>query len=68
MYGIYLKCEQCGATIGGEQVTQNPEPPLGRFKGVELRARAAALGWKFVPPDSDYCPTCSSGVKENDRG
>lgn len=45
MYGIYLQCECCTATIGGEQVTKNPEPPLSRFQGDELRKRARERGW-----------------------
>lgn len=35
MYGIYLKCEKCGKTIGGEDVTPKQQgiPTLSRFDG-----------------------------------
>jgi hypothetical protein len=60
MYGIYLKCERCQATIGGEHVTpaQQGIPTLQRGEGRKLREEAAKRGWRFVPPDSDYCPAC----------
>lgn len=65
MYGICLKCDRCGATIGGEQVTANPQPPLGRWEWEKLRAAAAERGWKFRPPGYDYCPECASGLSDH---
>lgn len=59
MYGIYLRCETCRKTIGGEQVTEKHEPPLNRREGRRLRELAAERGWTHTPPDSDLCPDCS---------
>jgi hypothetical protein len=61
MYGIYLKCEHCGTTIGGEDVTPKQQgiPTLTRWQGRELRERAAQRGWTHEPPDGDLCPECS---------
>lgn len=61
MYGIYLKCETCGATVGGEEVTPREQgvPTLTRWQGRELRDRAAQRGWTHSRPDSDFCPACS---------
>ena len=61
MYGIYLKCEHCGATIGGEDVTPKQQgiPTLGRFEGAALRTLAAEHGWTHEAQDVDYCPPCS---------
>lgn len=58
MYGIYLKCEVCGATLGGEQVTPAEQgiPTLTHWQGRALREAAENRGWAFVPPDGDYCP------------
>lgn len=60
MYGIYLRCETCGKTIGGEDVTpkQKGFEPLGRSDGRKLRALAAERGWTHYPYDDDYCPEC----------
>ena len=70
-YGCYLKCEGCGATIDGAQVTANPEPPLTARQGAELRRRAALRGWTeaigkpppnavYFDPHEDWCPTCTA--------
>jgi hypothetical protein len=61
MYGIYLKCEQCGKTIGGEEVTPKQQgiPPLTRWQRTELRLLAADRGWTHQPRDYDFCPDCS---------
>lgn len=61
MYGIYLKCERCGKTIGGEDVTPKQQgiPTLTRRQGSKLRALAADLGWTHLAPDADLCPECS---------
>jgi len=61
MYGIYLKCEKCGKTIGGEDVTPKQQgiPTLGRFEGRRLRELAAERGWTHHPPNDDLCPECS---------
>jgi len=61
MYGIYLECERCGATLGGENVTPKQQGirTLNRFEGAELRALAADRGWTHEPPDADFCADCS---------
>lgn len=61
MYGIYLKCERCGKTIGGEDVTPKQQgiQTLKRWEGVRLRELAAERGWTHQPPDADPCPECS---------
>jgi hypothetical protein len=57
MYGIYLKCESCGATLGGEQVS---DPPLRTGEGAKLRAEAQARGWHCDRVwDEDLCPECA---------
>lgn len=61
MYGIYLKCDQCGATIGGEDVTPKQQgiPTLNRREGAKLRELAAVLyGWSHPESDTDLCPQC----------
>lgn len=60
MTGIYLKCNECGATLGGEQVT-GPERPFGLHWSEHhtLRTRAAERGWRVdASNDEDYCPNC----------
>lgn len=61
MYGIYLECDQCGKTIGGEDVTPKMQgiPTLTRGQGRELRALAADRGWTHIAPEKDLCPDCS---------
>lgn len=63
MTGIYLKCEACGATLGGEQVTANPN-----MRGVDwgnapvLVDAARKLGWTgsmTSQSNDDRCPACS---------
>jgi hypothetical protein len=57
MYGIYLKCESCTATLGGEQVS---DPPLRTGEGATLRAAAEARGWRCdAARDKDLCPSCA---------
>lgn len=67
MYGIYLKCETCGKTIGGEDVTPKQQgiPTLTRWEGKKLRELAAERGWTsgesdtgYCPDYTDYCPDC----------
>jgi hypothetical protein len=60
--GIYLQCDICKATLGGEQVTANPDPPPGWFNQGILRDAARKLGWTGPlnsDSDSDRCPECS---------
>ncbi len=61
MSGIYLKCDSCGATLGGEQVTTK-ERGLHWSEAHILKERALALGWTGdLDRDStnDRCPECS---------
>lgn len=59
-YGIYLQCETCKATIGGEQVTPKQQgiPTLTRHESAILRKLAGDRGWLCLPGDLDYCPDC----------
>jgi len=61
MYGIYLRCETCGKTLGGEDVTPKQQgiPTLTRHEGAKLRELASVVGWTHTPPDVDLCPACS---------
>jgi hypothetical protein len=72
--GCYIKCDGCGVELGGQDVTKNPEPPLGPswIYGGELRKRARERGWKWRPAapnahfmdnGSDYCPSCTPPAK-----
>ena len=64
MYGIYLECDKCGNTIGGEEVTprQQGVPTLTRHDGDRLRQLAADLGWTQPCEHCDHCPQCSNGA------
>lgn len=68
MTGIYLKCEDCPTTIGGEEVTANGESAPNRSGSVLLRKRAAERGWtsaiatvpgRRIEQTFDWCPICS---------
>lgn len=61
MTGIYLKCDRCGATIDGAEVTRDPpgQRPLHWSQSPTLRREAAAMGWTHPEPDKDLCPACS---------
>lgn len=65
MYGIYLECEACKATIGGEEVTPSQQgmPTLDRHDGRILRQKASERGWKYLGGDQDYCPECMPSNK-----
>lgn len=55
MPGIYLKCDKCGKTLGGEV----SEPPLRIQDGQRLREVAFELGWSVDPfNDKDICLQC----------
>jgi hypothetical protein len=58
--GIYLQCDQCGATLGGEEVTRGTgKPPLNQWDRELLRELAQGFGWTHKKPDSDYCKECT---------
>lgn len=61
MTGIYLKCDECGATIDGAEVTRDPpgQRPLHWSESPTLRREAAKLGWTQPEPGKDLCPECS---------
>jgi hypothetical protein len=58
MYGIYLRCDNCNATLGGETF----DPPLDRWDEQKLRDEARRQGWTgLLTRESahDRCPACS---------
>ena len=61
MTGIYLKCDKCGATLGGEEVTSDQKGlHWSHFKRLQKAARD--LGWTGPldrESNSDLCPECS---------
>jgi hypothetical protein len=61
MTGIYLKCDNCGATIDGVEVTRDvpQQRPLLWSESHTLRMKAKELGWTEPFPDQDLCPSCS---------
>lgn len=65
MTGIHIKCEKCGKTLGGEEVTPRQQGirTLVRGDGYKLRELAAPLGWVHTPPNDDLCPGCASHNK-----
>ena len=65
MTGIYLKCDKCGATLGGEEVTRDRNGlHWSHFKRLQEAARL--LGWTGAldrDSNSDLCPECSKQEK-----
>jgi hypothetical protein len=64
--GVYIRCDGCGATIDGVEVTR-PDPPLSKFGGPTLIAMAAERGWtrrpeskRWARDDKDWCPDCTA--------
>ena len=65
MTGIYLQCEICKKTLGGEQVSSEPYG-LKPYEHEKLRKEAKNLGWitdKNINSKShydllDYCNDC----------
>lgn len=62
MPGIYLKCDQCGKTLGGEEATN-------RWHGLNwcgehiLQDYARSIGWTgplTSESNSDRCPKCTT--------
>lgn len=76
MYGSYLKCETCPATIGGEEVTPRQQgiPTLRHGDSATLRRLAGERGWTtqklggYHYNDNDWCPACSAKRKEQGQG
>jgi hypothetical protein len=64
MTGIYIQCEQCDATLGGEQVTERGTPTLSRSECARLREEAAKRGWRsegdWIADIKDFCPEHAS--------
>lgn len=68
MTGIYLRCDKCGATLGGEQVTRH-ERGLHWSETSTLADEARRLGWTGAltrESNSDLCPACSVEWREGD--
>jgi hypothetical protein len=62
MTGIYIKCDSCGKTLGGEQVSPK-ERGLHWSEAHILKEEALNLGWTGEldrSSTSDRCPECSS--------
>lgn len=65
MTGIYLRCDKCGATLGGEEVTDASNGLHWSQYSVLLDA-ARKLGWTGPltrQSNSDMCPECSKITK-----
>jgi hypothetical protein len=62
MTGIYLKCDKCGATLGGEQVTDWSKPQGLHWSESPALAKAAReRGWtgNLDRNGPSYCPQCT---------
>jgi hypothetical protein len=67
MTGIYLKCDKCGKTLGGEEVTTK-ERGLHWGEWQTLKAAASQLGWTgplTIESNEDRCPECSKNETPN---
>ena len=68
MTGIYIKCEKCSATFGGEEASRDEAAKyprgLGWTDGQKLREEAAKRGWTGKG-DFDLCPNCSDSAGES---
>lgn len=61
MTGIYLRCDACGATLGGEQVS-SARNGLHWSHSPALVKAARELGWTGPlsrESNDDRCPRCS---------
>lgn len=61
MPGIYLKCDACGATLGGEAVGSAERGPSW-FQYSLLQDLARLRGWTGPlsrDSNSDRCPSCA---------
>lgn len=64
MTGIYLKCDECGNTFGGEEVEPKVNYPMGLHwsQSCLLKEEARKEGWTGAltrESNSDKCPECS---------
>lgn len=69
MTGIYLKCDTCGKTLGGEEVTFASQG-LHWSDTAQLQKAARELGWTGPltrDSNSDRCPECSRERSERGR-
>jgi hypothetical protein len=58
--GIYIRCDSCGKTIGGEECSENG---LHWSQTSEMKAFARHKGWTGDlnrESSNDRCPECSS--------
>lgn len=61
-YGIYVRCDTCGATLDGARINVGTEAERIGADDAELAARARSLGWTGPLSrgrDGDACPECS---------
>lgn len=57
--GIYIRCDSCGKTIGGEECSENG---LCWNQTSEMKAFALSKGWTgdlSRESNNDKCPECS---------
>lgn len=61
--GIYIRCDSCGKTIGGEECSENG---LRWNQAIEMKAFAMSKGWTgdlSRESNNDKCPECSEKNK-----
>lgn len=61
-YGVYLKCDKCGATLDAKRENVGRQDERISADEGELVARAKALGWTGPltrRQELDCCPACS---------
>ena len=61
MTGVYLKCNSCGKTLGGEEVTDATNGLHWSQRGF-LQRKAKEFGWTGEMNSNSYdlCPVCST--------
>lgn len=62
MTGIYLRCDKCGATLGGEEVDRSSSRGLSYGEAHKLQEEARRRGWTGPltwDSNQDRCPKCS---------
>lgn len=71
MTGIYLRCDTCGATLGGEEVERQKERGLSYGEWPKLQDAARQRGWTGPltrESNEDRCPLCSTTSPQEKAG